>query len=188
MLRGEYKINSMFCLWLSLSAQQCFALCLGKADAWCMMCTCGCKNAMCLCIDLHVVPEVKCAQHLCFAYTHSSLAAQNNMRQGLSIVQEDGCELFLLFGCCFCSIWSWLAAVLGVWSPDQSLVLKQLELCCRGHVSLSHMHIFLPSCIRTKFGSLYADRCIYWTQDVSVDLFVCTSRRKWRGSWTHQIV
>lgn len=46
---------------------------------------------MCLCIDLHVVPEVKCAKHLYFTYMHSSLAsqisnAQNMVRQCPSIV------------------------------------------------------------------------------------------------------
>lgn len=159
------------------------------------MCTCGCKNIMCLCIDVHVLAEVKCAQHLCFAYVQSSFASQTHtaqsiVRQCLSIVQEDGCELFLLFGCCFCSTWSWLAGVLGVWSLDRCLVGRQLELCCWGHVSFSHMHIFLPSCIQTKFGRiLYVDRCMEWTQDVSADhFFACTSRRKWQGSRTHQIV
>lgn len=145
------------------------------------VCTCGCKNIMCLASPCMCFR--KSNVHLCFAYMHSYLASQtstvqNLVRQCLSIVQEDGCELFLLFGCCFCSTWSWLAGVLGVWSLDQCLVLKQLELCCRGHVSFSHMHIILPSCIQTKFGSiLYVDRRMDWTQDVSVDpLFVCASR------------
>lgn len=159
------------------------------------MCTCGCKNTMCPCMDLHVVLKVKCAEHLWFACMHSSLAsqtptAQNLVSKCLSIVQEDGCELFLLFGCWFCSTWSWVAGVLGVWSLDRCLVLKQLQLRCRGHVSFSHMHRFVPSRIQTKFGSiLYVDRCKDWTQDVSIEpLFVCTSGRKWQGSWTHQIV